>query len=233
MAILLLPLVMFGVIRGRRDVLTLRGRTIAAINRASELEAHLMTALRPGGARLAMAGLGRLQPLPLGPTASDRARERAAQRASGIPSGPSRTTYTAGATLRRRLLIGAAVVLVLIVGLWRLASGGSTPARVVVHHHAPSNKVTVEVAVLNAGTVEGAAAQLGKELQADHVHVGTLANLGSAPPIGLTVLYAPGDEHQADLVAKLLSSQGPSVNPIDPAAQAAAGESAKVVVVIP
>jgi hypothetical protein len=93
--------------------------------------------------------------------------------------------------------------------------------------------VTVEVAVLNAGTVQGAAAELGKELQADHVHVGTLANLGSGPPIGLTVLYAPGDEHQADLVAKLLSSQGPSVNPIDPAAQAAAGASAKVVVVIP
>ena len=233
MAILLMPLAMFGVFRGRRDVVTLRGRTIAAINRAVELETHLTTALRPGGARLAMAGLGRLQPLPLGPTASDRARERAAQRASGILSGPSRTTYTAGASLRRRLLIGAAVVIVLIVGLWRLASGGSTPVQPVVRHHAPSNRVTVEVAVLNAVTVQGAAAELGKELQADHVHVGTLANLGSGPPIGLTVLYAPGDEHQADLVAKLLSSQGPSVNPIDPAAQAAAGASAKVVVVIP
>jgi LCP family protein required for cell wall assembly len=232
LALLLLPLALYGLWLGRRDVISLRGRARAAVLRAGELEAHLATALRPGGARVAMAGLGRLEPLPLGPTASDRARERAAARASGAYSGTSRSNYRATQVQRRWLLAGGVVFIAVLLGVYALTR--SSPSTTVVHHHHhASNKVTANVAVLNGGSVSGAAAQLGKELKGDHVHVGTVANLGSAPPIGMTVLYSQGFQRQARLVARLLASQSPTVSPIDPAAQAAAGAGASVVVVIP
>jgi hypothetical protein len=46
------------------------------------------------------------------------------------------------------------------------------------------------------------------------------------------ILYAPGFRDQAGRVARLLRKQSPTIAPIDPAAQAAAGAASPVVVVI-
>jgi hypothetical protein len=45
-------------------------------------------------------------------------------------------------------------------------------------------------------------------------------------------MYASSEREQAERVARLLTGQTPTLAPIDPVSQAAAGPAAKVVVVI-
>jgi len=91
---------------------------------------------------------------------------------------------------------------------------------------------TVPVAVLNAGSVQGAAGRLASQLRSERVSIGQVGNLTETRPPGTWILYAPGANGQAAELAHLMARHSPSVAPIDPTAQAAAGPSAKLVVVI-
>jgi hypothetical protein len=247
-AIVLLPLALTGVFLGRRRLLELRERAVGAAARAGQLESLLVTAGRPGGAAIALNALKGLEPLPAGPTAATRAAERMRAR-SGASSGgliapgaaggralpgPNYRSYRTS-RVPSWLLPTGIVVVVLAVGAILLASllstGGSKLRRVV---NTRASRPVVPVAVLNGGSGPGAAGELGTQLKHHGVNVSKEANLGAAPPVGLEVLYTPGEQAQADLVARLLpAGQAPTVAPADPAAEAAAGASAKVIVVLP
>ncbi len=261
-AIALLPLALTGVLLGRRRLLELRERAFGAVTRAGQLEALLATAARPGGAVIALTTLRRLEPLPVGPTAATRAAERMAVRSgpaaagaadrrgavtatggSGVATGrAARGAAAASAPYRAYrtsrvpgwLLPVAAVVIVLAVAGVVLASVlSSAPPK---PHRVPNLAATrpdVPVAVLNGGTVPGAAAELGTQLKHQGVNVTTEANLGAAPPVGLEVLYTPGQMAQADRLARLLKGQSPTIAPADPVAEGAAGTAARVIVVLP
>jgi hypothetical protein len=97
----------------------------------------------------------------------------------------------------------------------------------------PAPHPTVPVAVLNAGAVPREAARLGRQLERRGVRVAGVANLDATPPTGFEVLYTAGDRGQAAILARMLASRRPAIAPIDPVAQAAAGTTAKLVVVIP
>jgi hypothetical protein len=88
------------------------------------------------------------------------------------------------------------------------------------------------VAVLNATSTRGAAANLARQLRGRKVKVARVGNLTESLPPGLLILYSPGNAAQAAVLARTLASRHPKVEPINPVAQAAAGHSAKVVVVI-
>jgi hypothetical protein len=45
-------------------------------------------------------------------------------------------------------------------------------------------------------------------------------------------MYAPGDQRQAQRLARLMSSRSPVIDPMDPVTAAAAGNGAALVVVI-
>ncbi len=140
-----------------------------------------------------------------------------------------RETRGEGRTALRATLLVSTVGIAAALAVLELGGGRSPAATRVVHR--PQLRATV--AVLNAGAVGGAAAKLAHSLQRRGVDVLGAANLNSAPPTGYQVLYAPGSRGQAVLLARLLSADNPTIAPIDPAAQAAAGVRAKLAVVIP
>ena len=114
-----------------------------------------------------------------------------------------------------------------------LATGGGNGAARHRTARKPSPPLpTVPVAVLNATPTAGAAHQLAVQLQGDRVSVSTVGNVVESRPPGVEVLYAPDQLAQAQRVARLLSAHSPTVAPIDPVNAAAAGSSARVVVVI-
>lgn len=91
---------------------------------------------------------------------------------------------------------------------------------------------SVPVAVLNATSTPGAAGRLARQLRSRGVKIDTVGNISESRPPGLLILYAPGARPEAEVTAKLLGAQRPTVAPIDPVAQAAAGTKIHVVVVI-
>jgi hypothetical protein len=111
--------------------------------------------------------------------------------------------------------------------------GGSAPtrARKPARVH-PLGPPTVQVAVLNAGTQQGAAGALATQLRGEHVNVGTVGNVSGAKQSGLVIMYSPGQNAQAQRLAQLLSFRHPTVAAIDPATAAAAGTGTQLVVVI-
>jgi LCP family protein required for cell wall assembly len=153
------------------------------------------------------------------------------------PAGASTGEWTVPVYDRRspistRLLAGATVaVLVAVgaVGIYLNASGGHTVRRV---QHRPVTVPTVPVAVLNATSTQGAAGRLARQLRRQHVKVSGVGNLSESLPPGLLILYSPGNAGQAAILAHSLASKHPTVEPINPVAQAAAGASAQLAVVI-
>jgi hypothetical protein len=140
--------------------------------------------------------------------------------------------YTRRSPLRTRALVGAlvaALVAVGAVGIYLNVSGGHA----VRHLRRPVVAApSVPVAVLNATSTQGAAAKLARQLRGRKVKVGKVGNLSESLPPGLQILYSPGNAAQAGVLARALSSRHPKVEPINPVAQAAAGKSARLVVVI-
>jgi hypothetical protein len=65
------------------------------------------------------------------------------------------------------------------------------------------------------------------------VKVAGTGNLAGSSPAGIEVQYAPGERAQATLLAHLLASRSPTIVPLEPAAQAADGAAAALVVLIP
>jgi polyisoprenyl-teichoic acid--peptidoglycan teichoic acid transferase len=137
-------------------------------------------------------------------------------------------------SLRSRLLgVAGALVLAGIgaAGIVVNLSGGGTVRQVAGKNAAPSTP-SVPVAVLNATRTPGAAGKLSRQLRGRGVKLGTVGNLSEARPPGLLILYAPGYKSQADILARVMAARRPAVQPIDPAAQAAAGSEARLVVVV-
>jgi hypothetical protein len=90
----------------------------------------------------------------------------------------------------------------------------------------------VPVVILNATAVPGAAHKLSAGLSSRGVHIAGVGNVAGPRPTGLEVLYAPNQRTPARRLAALLAQRHPSIAPIDPATEAAAGAHAKLVIVI-
>ena len=90
---------------------------------------------------------------------------------------------------------------------------------------------TVTVAVLDAGAGGEAADRLADQLRDRRVPVGAVGTLPAARSGGLEILYAPGHERHADMLARLLVARNPAVAPLD-STTAAAGDGAQLAVVI-
>ncbi len=134
---------------------------------------------------------------------------------------------------RARLLAGAGALLLAAVGAAGILvnlQGGTTPKQVT--HSVVQTTPSVPVAVLNASKAPGAAGKLAKQLRGHGVKVATVGNLNGSHPPGMLILYAPGYRSQAAALAHVIAAQRPTIQPIDPAAQAAAGSNARLVLVI-
>jgi LCP family protein required for cell wall assembly len=208
-----LPLLIVPLLRRRRERSELRGRMVAAAAHTGQLG----VALRGGP-----------MPAPLGP-----APGQAAARLQ--PEGM--TIYGRGRSFGRAWYLPvaasvAAIGAVLVLGAIAISENGNTTPT--THRLAAPKPMlpTLPVSVLNATSTPGAAARMGTQLKAAHVTVGSVGNLVETRPPGLMVLYAPGARDQAVLLAKVIGIRESAIAPIDPVAQAAAGASAQLVVVI-
>ena len=151
------------------------------------------------------------------------------------------TVYASGRTRRRGLVLACLVVAAAAaaggLSVFLSTVGGSAhtlPAR----HATPAaarkdvDVSAVPVAVLNATSTPGAASQLARRLRSDGIGIGAVGNLAESRPPGLWILYTPGERNQAARLAHLLRAQAPTIAPIDPVAQAAAGSATALAVVI-
>ena len=216
------PVFAFLVLRRRRDVGRLRAQLADGIDRGYRLPA---AALEPGSAAARAAERARLASLagPVARPTADVRRDQVRRRSLGR----RRTLHLAIVAVA---LCAAAVAFVLIE-----SGGGSSPRPAQRSHPAkvqPTGPPTVPVAVLNAGTQQGAAETLATQLRSAHVSVGTVTNLTASRPAGIQILYASGQSAQATRLASLLVSQHPTIAPLDATAAAAAGSGAQLVVVI-
>ena len=91
---------------------------------------------------------------------------------------------------------------------------------------------TVSVAILNASGQSGAAKTLAERLAAQRVDVTATGNVTESRAPGYWILYANGAKTQAEKLAAMLKARAPTLAPIDANAQAAAGPTARVVVLI-
>jgi hypothetical protein len=140
-----------------------------------------------------------------------------------IPRLSRRTRWLAGAGALLLAAVGAAGILVNL-------QGGSTPKQVT--HSVVQTTPSVPVAVLNASRAQGAAGKLAKQLRGRGVKVSSVGNLKGSRPPGLLIMYAPGYRSEAAALAHVLAPQRPTIQPIDPSAQAAAGSKTRVAVVV-
>ena len=209
LTLLAAPLLLFAVFRGRRTQAKLRADLHATAIRISRLHTSLLTSAAGQG-----AGPGH-----------------------GVELGAPITAYRARPPIGRQLIAGActaAAVAAAGVGIYFIAfSGASVTKSGLKRIHAPHvPAVTVPVAVLNATKAQGAAAAWARRLRAQRVVVSGVGNVVDSLPPGIEILYVPGMQHQAVRLRKLLAASRPTVAPIDPVVQGAAGATAKIAVVI-
>ncbi len=212
-AIPLLLMLAFLLFRRRRDIRSVRERISVGLTSSARLAPA-------GGWAAGSAGAGRAGLL------------------TGAVSGdgqPARRRW-----IRPRMVLAAMAILVAGAGLGlALTFAGSR----VVHgtRHTKTHKKlapgalvapAVPVVILNATQVPDAAHSLATGLSARGVHIAGVGNVAGPRPTGLEVLYTPNQRTQALRLAALLSRRQPSIAPIDPATEAAAGAHAKLVVVI-
>lgn len=152
-----------------------------------------------------------------------------------VYGGRRRGRTTAVLVVTSIAVLGAAAAL----GIALNVEGGRTVNEIVKRHDlrkTPARPAPVPipaVSVLNAGTVNGAAGALALQLQAKGVKIENTGNLNSAPPPVMQIQYVAGDRAQAAVLARYLSARAPTIVPISPVTQEAAGSSARLVVVIP
>jgi polyisoprenyl-teichoic acid--peptidoglycan teichoic acid transferase len=140
-----------------------------------------------------------------------------------VPRLSRRTRWLAGAGALLLAAVGAAGILLNL-------QGGTTPKQVT--HQVVQTKPSIPVAVLNASRTQGAAGKFAKELRGRGVKVANVGNLKGSHPPGLLILYAPGYRSEAAALARVVTAQKPTIQPIDPAAQAAAGSKTRLALVI-
>ncbi len=217
-ALVALPLLALPLLKRRREVAKLRAQLAATLHFESRL--------------VAVAGV---------PAAAAAAAPASAPDAPARPLLPSPGTWTPTAyhtrrlPLRTRLLAGTGALLLAGVGVFGIVINVQGTAPTVKHvrvRGALPTIPTVPVAVLNATSTPGAAARLAQQLRQRGVKVASVGNLTESRPPGLVILYAPGDRTQATILARMLTAQHPTVALIDPVAQAAAGTTARLAVVI-
>jgi polyisoprenyl-teichoic acid--peptidoglycan teichoic acid transferase len=128
-----------------------------------------------------------------------------------------------------------AVVLAAATAGYLLTRSASRPARTPAaasSQPVPSGPPTVPVAVLNASGQTGVAQTLAQRLAAQRVRITATGNVTEARAPGYWILYANGAKTQAEQLATMLKPRAPILAPIDANAQAAAGPTARVVVLI-
>jgi len=128
-----------------------------------------------------------------------------------------------------------AVVLAAAAAGYLLTRSGSRPApapAAASSQPVRSGPPTVPVAVLNTSGQSGAAKTLAQHLAAQRVDVTATGNITESRAPGYWILYANGAETQAEQLAAILKARAPTLAPIDANAQAAAGPTARVVVLI-
>ena len=202
------PLLLLALFRGRRTQATLRADQHATAIRISRLQTSLASAAFQG------AGPGH-----------------------GAELGSPITVYRPRPPMVRQLIAGvftAAVVAAVAASIYFVALSGASGAKPGLKRiHAPHvPAVTVPVAVLNATPTQGAAATLARRIRAQRVVVLGVGNVVDSLPPGVEILYVPGMQRQALRLERLLAASRPTVAPIDPVVQAAAGTAAKIAVVI-
>jgi LCP family protein required for cell wall assembly len=142
--------------------------------------------------------------------------------------------FTVPRLSRRARWVAAAGALLLAAvggaGILLNLQGGTTPKQVT--HRVVQTTPSVPVAVLNASKTAGAAGKLANQLRGRGVKVAAVGNLKGARPPGALILYAPGYRSEAAVLAHVLAAKKPTIQPIDPAAQAAAGSKTRLALVI-
>ncbi|MGI8750551.1 MAG: LytR C-terminal domain-containing protein, partial [Thermoleophilaceae bacterium] len=113
------------------------------------------------------------------------------------------------------------------------ASGSSQPAPGAAAKKAPKkaggvSPASVRVAVLNATTVPGLAAQIGDSVEKQGFRLGTVTNFNDQQRAESVVLYAPGAEREAAEVGRRLKIS--QREPIDAKSQGVAGDATVVIV---
>jgi LCP family protein required for cell wall assembly len=209
-ALVALPLLLVVAIRRRRELV--------------EVRRHLAAAA-PLGARV-NAATAHIPDLPIA-ILPLRYRHHDG-RHDGRRSGPARAGLLALLAVAVMGGAGAGIYFLVSSGQASTAQTSATSAQTRSKPVVPSLPVTV----LNSGSAPGSAASLAVSLRAQGVKVVSVGNVQEQRPPGIQVLFVPGQQPQAELLAHLLSSQRPTVAPIDPVAQAAAGPSAQLVIVI-
>ena len=178
-----------------------------------ELRAHLhATAIRIGRLQTSMASAG----VPVG----------------GAVGSPITVYAPSRFTIRGLIAVSctATVAAAAAAGVYLIATGAEPPPK--RSHAAHAAAVTVPVAVLNATQTNGAAAAFARRLRAQRVVVSAVGNVVDSLPPGVEILYLPRSQRQAKRLARLLAASRPTVAPIDPVVQAAAGTAAKIAIVI-
>jgi LCP family protein required for cell wall assembly len=215
-AIVVLPLLLVVALRRRRELVEVRDRLDGAA---------------PIGARL-NAGLAHIPDLPI--TVLPLRYRHHEVRHDRHRSGSAPTALLA--LLAIAVMGGAGAGIYFLVSSSQASSASSSVARSSATAPAVARGrpavPTAAVTVLNSGSGQGSAASLAVSLRSQGVRVVSVGNVQAQRPPGIEVLYVPGLQPQAELLAHLLSSQQPTVAPIDPVAQAAAGPSAQLVIVI-
>ena len=212
------PVLVFVALRRRRELTGVRAQLATGLERGARLP---VVPFEPGSAAARSAERARIAAR-YGPGASVPADDR--RREPGPRSVGGKRALFHG-VLVAAICAGAAAIVI-------AQSGGGSPGR--AHHPAaaPAQAPTVQVAVLNASSQQGAAKAIADQLRGRRVNVGAVGNLSEARPAGLEIMYAARQGAQATRLAQLLASQHPVVAPIDTATAAAAGSGAQLVVVI-
>ena len=151
--------------------------------------------------------------------------------AAGLPQpGPLAASEPTVHRARRRwrpgVLVAGAVLAACVIAFAavHLSGGGGSVA--------PSRPVlTVPVAVFNASSTPGAAAGIAHTLQAHHITIGTVGDVNANTGAGVFVFYPAGERDEARRIAALLHRLSPTVTPITPQVQAAAGSGHEIVVI--
>jgi LCP family protein required for cell wall assembly len=235
LTLLAVPLLAIPLFKRWRDLQTVRGELRTNLEREAQLSAGV--AALACGRRFqppVAAAAGGVAGRQVGATIGVPAREAPAP--INVYSGSRMRMPTPLLVVVTIAIVGGAALLGVLVNV----EGGRAISTIQRKHNRAKEpiikaSVTIPVTVLNAGSIPGAAHRLALQLRARGVKIGAVGNLSGASPPATEILYgsASGDRAQATRLAALLPANNATIAPIDPVTQAAAGNGAQLVVVLP